>query len=93
MKFYGNIVLMTVICIVVFWMFMALRPAQAFGGAGQVGRYADIASGFAIILPLNIKRVSNESRVLALSQQCGRTPATDGGACDRITARATKGKD
>ena len=60
MKFYGNIVLMTVICIVVFWMFMALRPAQAFGGAGQVGRYADIASGFAIILPLNIKRVSNE---------------------------------
>jgi len=35
MKFYGNIVLMTVICIVVFWMFMALRPAQAFGGCGS----------------------------------------------------------
>ena len=28
-------VLMTVICIVVFWMFMALRPAQAFGGCGS----------------------------------------------------------
>jgi hypothetical protein len=29
MKFYGNIILITVICIVVFWMFMALRPAHA----------------------------------------------------------------
>ena len=25
----GNIILMTVICIVIFWIFMALRPAQA----------------------------------------------------------------
>jgi hypothetical protein len=29
MKTYGNIILMTVICIVVFWVFMALRPAHA----------------------------------------------------------------
>jgi hypothetical protein len=29
MKTYGNIILMTVICIVIFWVFMALRPAQA----------------------------------------------------------------
>jgi len=33
-KFYGNLVLMTVICIVIFWIFMALHPAHAgyFGG-------------------------------------------------------------
>ena len=29
MKTYGNIVLMAVICIVIFWVFMALRPANA----------------------------------------------------------------
>ena len=29
MKTYGNIILMTVICIVIFWVFMALRPASA----------------------------------------------------------------
>jgi hypothetical protein len=28
-KFYGNVLLMATICIVVFWVFMALRPAQA----------------------------------------------------------------
>jgi hypothetical protein len=27
MKTYGNIILMTAICIVIFWMFMALQPA------------------------------------------------------------------
>jgi hypothetical protein len=31
MKPYGNVTLMTLICIVVFWVFMALRPAQASG--------------------------------------------------------------
>jgi len=29
MKTYGNIVLMAVICIVIFWVFMAFRPANA----------------------------------------------------------------
>ena len=29
MKTYGNVILMTVICIVIFWVFMALRPAAA----------------------------------------------------------------
>ena len=29
MKTYGNIILMTAICVVIFWAFMALRPAQA----------------------------------------------------------------
>src|SRR5262249_36320418 len=29
MKTYGNIILMTAICIVIFWVFMALRPADA----------------------------------------------------------------
>jgi len=29
MKTYGNIILMATICIVIFWVFMALRPAQA----------------------------------------------------------------
>jgi len=29
MKTYGNLILMTVICIVIFWVFMALRPANA----------------------------------------------------------------
>jgi hypothetical protein len=29
MKTYGNLILMTVICIVIFWLAMALRPAQA----------------------------------------------------------------
>src|SRR5262249_30826138 len=28
-KFYGNLVLMTVICIVIFWIFMAVHPAHA----------------------------------------------------------------
>jgi len=36
MKTYGNIILMTVICIVIFWVFMALRPASA-GGCPQCG--------------------------------------------------------
>jgi len=31
MKTYGNLILMTVICIVIFWVFMALRPANAQG--------------------------------------------------------------
>lgn len=30
MKTYGNLILMTVICIVIFWLAMALRPVQAF---------------------------------------------------------------
>ena len=41
MKTYGNIILMTVICIVIFWVFMALRPASAqqfIGGSGDYGR-------------------------------------------------------
>ena len=29
MKTHGNVILMTAICIVIFWVFMALRPAQA----------------------------------------------------------------
>jgi hypothetical protein len=29
MKPYGNVILMTLICIVIFWVFMALRPANA----------------------------------------------------------------
>src|SRR5262249_9016245 len=29
MKTYGNLILMTVICVVIFWVFMALRPANA----------------------------------------------------------------
>jgi hypothetical protein len=29
MKPFGNLILMTVICIVIFWVFMALRPAHA----------------------------------------------------------------
>jgi hypothetical protein len=29
MKSFGNLILMTLICIVIFWVFMALRPAQA----------------------------------------------------------------
>src|SRR5215510_15130568 len=29
MKTFGNLILMTVICIVIFWVFMALRPADA----------------------------------------------------------------
>jgi hypothetical protein len=28
-KSYGNLILMTLICVIIFWMFMALRPAQA----------------------------------------------------------------
>ena len=41
MKTYGNIILMTVVCIVIFWVFMALRPAQAqqFIGTRGVGHY------------------------------------------------------
>jgi len=27
MKTYGNVILMATICIVIFWVFMALRPA------------------------------------------------------------------
>ena len=29
MKTYGNLVLMATICVVIFWVFMALRPAPA----------------------------------------------------------------
>jgi hypothetical protein len=29
MKSFGNLILMAVICVVIFWIFMALRPAQA----------------------------------------------------------------
>jgi len=29
MKTYGNVILMAAICIVIFWVFMALRPANA----------------------------------------------------------------
>jgi hypothetical protein len=29
MKSLGNLILMTLICLVIFWIFMALRPAQA----------------------------------------------------------------
>jgi hypothetical protein len=38
MKPFGNVILMTVICIVIFWMFMALRPAQAATGAAHAGQ-------------------------------------------------------
>jgi hypothetical protein len=29
MKSFGNLILMTLICIIIFWVFMALRPAHA----------------------------------------------------------------
>jgi hypothetical protein len=29
MKLYGNVILVTLICVVIFWIFVALRPAQA----------------------------------------------------------------
>ena len=29
MKLYGNVILVTLICVVIFWVFMALRPAHA----------------------------------------------------------------
>src|SRR5262249_4388236 len=35
MKTYGNLLLMSAICIVIFWIFMALRPAQAAGRIGM----------------------------------------------------------
>jgi hypothetical protein len=39
MKTYGNVILMTAICIVILWVFMALRPAQAGPECvGDVGR-------------------------------------------------------
>jgi hypothetical protein len=34
MKSFGNLILMTVICIVIFWVFMALRPVHAGDGDG-----------------------------------------------------------
>jgi len=39
LKTYGNLILMAAICIVIFWVFMALRPAQAGPECvGDVGR-------------------------------------------------------
>ena len=39
MKTYGNVILMATICVVIFWVFMALRPAQAGPQCvGDVGR-------------------------------------------------------
>jgi hypothetical protein len=38
MKPYGNVILMTLICIVIFWVFMALRPAQAQSFSPYAGR-------------------------------------------------------
>ena len=38
-KTYGNLILMTVVCIVIFWVFMALRPANAqMYGTPGIGR-------------------------------------------------------
>jgi hypothetical protein len=31
MKTYGNVILMATIYVVIFWVFMALRPANAYG--------------------------------------------------------------
>jgi hypothetical protein len=40
MKTYGNVILMTVTCIVIFWVFMALRPASAMDiMPGDKGRW------------------------------------------------------
>src|SRR5262245_41455689 len=39
MKTYGNMILMAAFCVVIFWVFMALRPAQAGPQCvGDVGR-------------------------------------------------------
>ena len=60
----GNLVLMTAICIVIFWMFMALRPAsaQAFiGGSGNLGRshgYVSSPVGTPSPPPLTPKQVA-----------------------------------
>src|SRR5262249_40459935 len=47
MKTYGNVILMTVICIVIFWVFMALRPAsaQCSYALNDVGRFHGYVSG------------------------------------------------
>src|SRR5262245_51354236 len=47
MKTYGNLILMTVICIVIFWVFMALRPAsaQCSYALNDVGRFHGYVSG------------------------------------------------
>lgn len=42
MKTTGNLILMTTICVVIFWVFMAIRPAPAqtfFPGPGNIGRF------------------------------------------------------
>jgi len=34
MKTYGNVILITAISVVIFWVFMAIRPATAQSGVG-----------------------------------------------------------
>jgi hypothetical protein len=47
MKTCGNVILMAVICIVIFWIFMALRPAnaQCSYAMNDVGRFHGYVSG------------------------------------------------
>jgi hypothetical protein len=47
MKTYGNVILMAIICIVIFWIFMALRPAsaQCSYAMNDVGRFHGYVSG------------------------------------------------
>jgi hypothetical protein len=37
-KAYGNLILMTLICVIIFWIFMGLRPAPAQGLGPYMGR-------------------------------------------------------
>jgi hypothetical protein len=76
MKTYGNLLLMTAICIVIFWIFMALRPAQAAGRIGMwlpPAQYDGLYTG-----ELTIRRVATmqEIRDLCPSQNFNGLPAT-----------------
>jgi hypothetical protein len=74
MKTYGNIVLMAATCIVIFWVFMALRPASAqdarimgMFGPGPVGGYS---SGRATPYPTDRRSILKRCAQAGVLQEC-----------------------
>ena len=72
MKTYGNVILMAAICIVIFWMLMALRPAnaQCTYRMNDVGRPHGYLSGPCNGAALNLAR--------AYPSRSNSTPQTNG---------------
>jgi len=79
MKTYGNVILMTAISVVIFWVFMTIRPATAQSGVGCSSFFGPVAC----------PSRSGPYRAINISPTTGRTYSRE---ADYLTPKAQRNR-